>query len=58
MARSSSIFARVEPEVKKQAKKALEQLRIPMSNAIIILFFGDCLGTNLFQLFLLVQKVH
>lgn len=36
MARSSSIFARVEPEVKKQAEKVLEQLGIPMSNAINI----------------------
>lgn len=36
MARSSSIYARVEPEVKEQAEKVLEQLGIPMSNAINI----------------------
>jgi DNA-damage-inducible protein J len=36
MARSSRIFARVEPEVKKQAEDVLEQLGIPMSNAINI----------------------
>lgn len=34
MARTSNIFARVEPEVKKQAELVLEQLGIPMSNAI------------------------
>ena len=34
MARTSNIFARVEPEVKEQAEIVLEQLGIPMSNAI------------------------
>ena len=34
MARTSNIFARVEPEVKEQAELVLKQLGIPMSNAI------------------------
>ncbi len=34
MAKTSNIFARVEPEVKEQAELVLEQLGIPMSNAI------------------------
>jgi len=34
MARTSNIFARVEPEIKEQAELVLEQLGIPMSNAI------------------------
>ncbi|HPE94771.1 MAG TPA: type II toxin-antitoxin system RelB/DinJ family antitoxin [Bacillota bacterium] len=34
MARTSNIFARVEPEVKEQAEKILTELGIPMSNAI------------------------
>lgn len=34
MARTSSIFARIDPEVKEQAEQVLEQLGIPMSNAI------------------------
>ncbi|MFZ5640614.1 type II toxin-antitoxin system RelB/DinJ family antitoxin [Desulfurispora thermophila] len=34
MARTANIFARVEPEIKEQAEKVLEQLGIPMSNAI------------------------
>lgn len=34
MARTSNVFARVEPEVKEQAEQVLEQLGIPMSNAI------------------------
>ncbi len=34
MARSSSIYARIEPELKEQAESVLEQLGIPMSNAI------------------------
>jgi len=36
MARTSNIFARVEPEIKKQAEIILDQLGIPMSNAISI----------------------
>lgn len=34
MARTSNVFARVEPEIKKQAEQVLEQLGIPMSNAV------------------------
>lgn len=34
MARTSNVFARVEPEIKEQAEKVLERLGIPMSNAI------------------------
>jgi DNA-damage-inducible protein J len=34
MARTSTIYARVEPEIKEQAEKVLNQLGIPMSNAI------------------------
>ena len=34
MARTSNVFARVEPEIKQQAESILEQLGIPMSNAI------------------------
>ena len=34
MARTSNIFARVEPEVKEQAELILNHLGIPMSNAV------------------------
>lgn len=34
MARTSNIFARVEPEIKEQAELVLDRLGIPMSNAI------------------------
>ena len=34
MARTSNEFARVEPEVKEQAESILNQLGIPMSNAV------------------------
>ncbi len=34
MARTSNVFARVEPEIKDQAEGILNQLGIPMSNAI------------------------
>lgn len=34
MARTSNVFARVEPEVKEQAESILEQLGITMSNAV------------------------
>ena len=34
MARTSNVFARVEPEIKNQAEEILDQLGIPMSNAI------------------------
>lgn len=34
MARTSSVFARVEPEIKEQAERVLDQLGIPMSNAV------------------------
>ena len=33
MARTSNVFARVEPEIKEQAEQVLDQLGIPMSNA-------------------------
>ena len=34
MQRTSNVFARVEPEIKEQAEQVLNQLGIPMSNAI------------------------
>ena len=34
MQRTSNVFARVEPEIKDQAERILNQLGIPMSNAI------------------------
>ena len=34
MQRTSNVFARVEPEIKNQAERILNQLGIPMSNAI------------------------
>lgn len=34
MARTSNVFARVEPEIKKEAEEILDQLGIPMSNAV------------------------
>jgi DNA-damage-inducible protein J len=34
MSKTANIFARVEPEIKEQAEKVLDQLGIPMSNAI------------------------
>ena len=34
MARTSNVFARVEPEVKQEAEEILEKLGIPMSNAV------------------------
>ena len=34
MARTSNVFARVEPEIKEQAENILDQLGIPMSNAV------------------------
>lgn len=34
MAKTSNVFARVEPNVKEQAEVILEQLGVPMSNAI------------------------
>ena len=34
MARTSNVFARVEPEVKEEAEKVLDQFGIPMSNAV------------------------
>ena len=34
MATTANVFARVEPEIKKQAESVLEQLGIPMSNAV------------------------
>ncbi|MCL1820491.1 MAG: type II toxin-antitoxin system RelB/DinJ family antitoxin [Oscillospiraceae bacterium] len=34
MQRTSSVYARVEPEIKEQAEQVLNKLGIPMSNAI------------------------
>ncbi len=34
MARTSNVFARVEPEIKEQAEQVLGSLGIPMSNAV------------------------
>lgn len=34
MARTSSVFARVEPDIKQEAEEILAQLGIPMSNAV------------------------
>lgn len=34
MARTANVFARVEPDLKEQAEQVLNQLSIPMSNAI------------------------
>ena len=34
MARTSNVFARVEPDIKEQAESILNQLGIPMSNAV------------------------
>ncbi|HIU57811.1 MAG TPA: type II toxin-antitoxin system RelB/DinJ family antitoxin [Candidatus Ornithomonoglobus merdipullorum] len=36
MAKTANVFARVEPDIKEQAETILEQLGIPMSNAISI----------------------
>lgn len=34
MSKTSSVFARVEPDIKEQAEQVLNELGIPMSNAI------------------------
>lgn len=34
MARTASVFARVEPEIKEQAEQVLDRLGIPMSKAV------------------------
>ncbi len=34
MARTSNVFARVEPEIKEKAEQVLDRLGIPMSNAV------------------------
>ena len=34
MARTANVFARVEPSVKEQAEEVLDELGIPMSNAV------------------------
>jgi addiction module RelB/DinJ family antitoxin len=34
MSRTSNVFIRVEPEIKEQAESVLNQLGIPMSNAV------------------------
>ena len=44
MARTANVFARVEPELKEQAERVLDQLGIPMSNAV-----GMCLRQIVLQ---------
>ena len=34
MAKTANVFARVEPDIKEQAELVLDQLGIPMSNAV------------------------
>lgn len=34
MAKKATVFARIEPELKEQAESILDQLGIPMSNAV------------------------
>ena len=34
MARTANVFARVEPEIKEQTESVLNQLGIPVSNAV------------------------
>lgn len=34
MARTSNVFIRIEPEIKEEAERILNQLGIPMSNAV------------------------
>ena len=34
MTRTANVFARVEPDVKEQAERILDELGIPMSNAV------------------------
>ena len=34
MAKTATVFTRVEPEIKMQAEKVLDQLGIPLSNAV------------------------
>lgn len=34
MARTSNVYIRVEPEIKEEAEEILDQLGIPMSNAV------------------------
>ncbi len=42
MAKTSNVFARVEPEIKEQAERVLDQLGIPMSNAVGMFFKAGC----------------
>ena len=44
-ARSSSVYVRLEPEIKEQAENVLAQLGLPMSNAIA-LFLRQVILTN------------
>jgi len=34
MARTSNVFARIDPEIKQEAEEILDRLGIPMSNAV------------------------
>jgi len=36
MSKTSNVFARVEPELKEQAERVLNQIGLPMSNAITL----------------------
>lgn len=38
MAKTANLYARIEPEVKKEAESILEKLGIPVSNAINIFY--------------------
>lgn len=42
MSKTSSVFARVEPDIKEQAEQVLNELGIPMSNAIGLIFKTGC----------------
>lgn len=48
MAKSASVYARIDPELKEQAETILSALGIPTSNAIDNVFQTDCLkkGTS------------
>ena len=39
MARTSNVYVRLEPSIKEQSEAILNQLGIPMSNAIALFFF-------------------
>lgn len=43
MAKTSNVFARVEPEIKDRAERVFDQLGIPMSNAVGMFLRQDVL---------------